>query len=133
MRTVRRACTLLGDSLVGLAVFGSWARGQLSDTSDVDVLVVINREVPVTRELYRRWDEASVVWDARPVEPHFLHLPSGTGVPSGLWAEVAMDGIVVFERDMRLSFHLSAVRRALVEGRLRRRVVHGQGYWMEGE
>lgn len=41
---------------------GTWA---LSESSDADALVVINWEVPVTRELYRRWDEASVGWDAR--------------------------------------------------------------------
>ncbi|MDD9979751.1 MAG: toxin-antitoxin system HicB family antitoxin [Gammaproteobacteria bacterium] len=128
---VRRATELMGEALVGIAVFGSWARGEPADTSDVDVLIVIDGDVPITRHLYRRWDEAPVAWDGRPVDPHFVHLPPQRRTPSGLWAEVAIDGIVLHDPRHRLFPQLAAVRRALAEGRLRRRTVHGVGYWTE--
>ena len=128
---VRRVTELMGEALVGIAVFGSWARGEPADTSDVDVLIVIDGDVPITRHLYRRWDEAPVAWDGRPVDPHFVHLLPQRRTPSGLWAEVAIDGIVLHDPRHRLFPQLAAVRCALAEGRLRRRTVHGVGYWAE--
>lgn len=130
-RAVQRAADLLGERLIGVVAFGSWARGELADSSDVDLLIVADDAVPITRELYRRWDGEPVLWNDRPVEPHFVHLPEARHRPSGLWAEVAVDGIVLFERDLRLGARLTAVRGVLAEGRLRRSVVHGQPYWTE--
>ena len=129
--TVRRATELMGESLIGIVVFGSWARGEPADTSDIDVLIVIDGDIPITRALYRRWDEVPVAWSGRPVDPHFVHLPPQRRTPSGLWAEVAIDGIVLHDPRHRLFPRLAAVRRALAEGRLRRRTVHGTGYWTE--
>jgi hypothetical protein len=48
-----------------------------------------------------------------------------------MWAEVAIDGIVLFERGLRLTEHLVRVRRDIAAGRLVRRMVHGQPYWTE--
>ena len=129
--TVRRAGELMGESLVGIAVFGSWARGEPADASDVDVLIVIDEDIPITRDLYRRWDESPVAWDGRPVDPHFVHPPPQRRTPSGLWAEAAIDGIVLHDPRHRLYPRLAEVRRAIAEGRLRRRTVHGVGYWTE--
>ncbi|MCY4188977.1 MAG: hypothetical protein OXD30_10890 [Bryobacterales bacterium] len=50
---------------------------------------------------------------------------------SGLWAEVALDGIVLWDRDWKLSAQLARIRRRIAGGRLVRRVVHGQPYWTE--
>ena len=111
--------------------FGSWARGELADSSDLDVLIVVDRDVAITRDLYRRWDEEVVRCNGRAVDPHFVHLAASPPASSGLWAEVAIDGLVLFECDLRLSSALAAMRRSLVDGRLQRRVVHGQGYWTE--
>jgi len=45
MARLSRACEelsgLLGDEFIGLALFGSWARGEAGEESDVDVLVVL--------------------------------------------------------------------------------------------
>lgn len=128
-QAVRRAAVVAGEALAGCAAFGSWARGELADDSDVDVLVAVDPGLRVTRALYRRWDEAPVTWNGRRVEPHFVHLPAQNRPPSGLWAELAIDGIVLFERDLALSSYLAAVRRALAQGRLRHEIVHGVRYW----
>lgn len=128
---VERAAATVDAGLVGVVVYGSWARGEAASGSDVDVLVVVDRGVPVIRALYGRWDEAPVRWEGRRVEPHFVHLPVPGEPPSGTWAEVAVDGIVLFDRDLTVSRTLVRIRRLIVEGGLVRREVHGQPYWME--
>ena len=130
-RALQRAVVLLGDALVGVVAFGSWVRGEAGVTSDVDLLVVVDGRVALTREIYRRWDDAPVLWDGREVEPHFVHLPDAGAVTGGVWAEAAMDGVVLFERRLSVSRRLAAVRRHILSGRLVRRRVHGQPYWAE--
>jgi len=128
---IERAAEMFGASLVGVAVFGSWARDELSETSDVDLLVVLDETAPITRELYRRWDEAPLCWEGRPLEPQFVNIGGAARRPAGLWAEVAVDGIVLFERGFQLSKRLACLRRDIAAGRLVRRVVSGQPYWVE--
>jgi len=130
-RAVARAASLFGDRLVGVAAFGSWVRGEAATTSDVDLLVILEDDVSLTRELYRRWDETPADWAGHPVEAHFVHLPAPDAVTGGVWAEAAIDGVVLFERRLAVSRRLAAVRRHILSGRLVRRVVHGQPYWAE--
>jgi predicted nucleotidyltransferase len=131
IHTVNRASNLFGEHLVGIAAFGSWARQQAAAGSDVDLLVVVEDSVALTRELYRTWDEEGSSWEGRRVEPHFVHLPEEGRVVAGLWAEVALDGIVLFERGLAVSKRLAAVRRDIVAGRIIRKTSHGQPYWAE--
>ena len=128
---IERAADLFAEDLIAVVVFGSWVRGEALGTSDVDVLVVVEASAPLTRALYRCWDADPLEWDRRPVEPHFVHLPAAGERPTGLWAEAAIDGIVLFERGIPVSSRLAELRRAVLAGRLVRRVVHGQPYWSE--
>lgn len=127
---VTRAVTVVGDALVGVVAFGSWARREMRDQSDVDVLLVVEDRQDIHRQMYRCWDESSVFWNGHPVEPHFVHLPPPGRRMSGLWAEVAVDGVVLFERDLRVSSRLVEFRREIASGRVSRRRVHGQPYWV---
>jgi predicted nucleotidyltransferase len=126
---VRRAAALFGEQLAGVLLYGSVARGEAEASSDVDVLVVVDPRVRLTRSLYRRWDEEPVAWEGRTIDPHFAHPPDPAAPPSGLWAELALDGIVLFECGLALSRALVRIRREILAGRLERRVVHGQPYW----
>jgi predicted nucleotidyltransferase len=126
---VRRAVDLYGAHLAGVVVFGSWARGEAADGSDVDLLVALDRRLPLTRSLYASWDAAPATWDGRPVEVHLAHLSARGEVPSGIWAEVALDGLVIYERGRRVSARLGDVRREIAAGRLLRRIAQGQPYW----
>lgn len=128
---VERAAEMLGSGLMAVVVYGSWARGEATAASDVDLLIVLGPGVPLTRSLYRQWDASPLAWDGHPVEPHFVHLGDPADRPTGLWAEAAIDGIVLFERGTRTSQHLAQVRREILAGRLVRRTVHGQPYWSE--
>lgn len=130
---VQRAAELLGERLIGVVAYGSWARGEAADGSDVDLLVVVDPGVRLTRQLYRRWDDAPVEWGGRVVDPHFVHLPPAGETVAGMWGEAAVDGIVLFEIDLRLSARLIQVRHDIVEGRIVRRLSHGQTYWVTRE
>ncbi len=128
---IERAARLLGESLVGVVAFGSRARGESGSASDFDVLVIAEERVPITRALYARWDgEPALHWRGHEVEPHFVHLPPRAAVPSGTWAEVATDGVVLLERGWSVSERLADIRRMISSGRIARRVVHGQPYWV---
>jgi predicted nucleotidyltransferase len=127
---VNAAARVAGDRLVGLVAFGSWARGEEGPDSDVDLLVVLGEELRVTRALYRRWDAEPLLWDGRRVEPHFVHLPPADQLAGGVWAEAAIDGLVLFERSLEVSRRLARVRSDVARGRIRRRQVHGQPYWV---
>lgn len=128
---VTHAAELVGERLVGVIAYGSWVRGEATAQSDLDLLIVVEPDVPLVRELYRRWDERRLTWNGRLLDPHFVHPLADDALPSGAWAEAAMDGVVLFERGLRLSMALGRVRRDVVEGRLVRRRIHGQPYWAE--
>lgn len=129
-RVVQRAAAIAGASLVGVANFGSWSRGEAAAGSDVDVLIVVDASLPVTRELYHRWDAAACEWDGLRVEPHFAQLPAPDDRISGLWAEVALDGIVLFERGFELSHSLARIRSRILSGEVVRRWSNGVSYWV---
>lgn len=130
-KAVERGAAVAGGALVGVVAFGSWTRDELTARSDVDLLVVLDANAPLERRLYGRWDASPLRWEGHRVEPHFVHLPPAGARISGLWAEAATDGLVIFERDFSVSRRLAAIRRRIVSGELVRRRVHGQPYWVE--
>jgi hypothetical protein len=127
--TVARALNQLGPAVVAVAVFGSWARGEAGPSSDVDVLIVVAPEVEITRSLYAPWDGVDLSVDGRRVEPHFVQMRRAGDPISGLWAEIALDGAVIYDPDLALSGELSRVRRALLGGELVQRSAGGRSWW----
>ncbi len=117
-----------GSSVEGLVLFGSFARGRQTANSDVDLLVVLNSSVTLDRDVYSRWRPRK--FEGHEVAPLFVQIPAeGTRV-GGLWFEVALDGIVLFDRNLHLSRFLSHVRGLISGGRVRRMVTHGHPYWV---
>jgi predicted nucleotidyltransferase len=127
--TVARSLEQLGPELVAVAVFGSWARGEAGPSSDVDVLVVVAPEVDVTRSLYGPWDDVDLAIDGHRVEPHFVRMRATDEPISGLWAEIALDGAIVYDPSLSLSRELSRIRRAILGGGLVRRSAGGRSWW----
>jgi predicted nucleotidyltransferase len=120
--------------LVGLVLFGSAARGDATDESDVDLLLVMKPDVRIARDLYRRWDELCRECGARDpdrISPHFVRLPRSVGEAGGLWYETALEGISLWERDRQVSRFLRSVREAMGQGKIRRRMLHGSPYWIK--
>ena len=132
-QAVRWALEAFGEGLVGLAAFGSWARGSAATGSDVDLLFVLEDTLALTRQLYRTPGLAELKAGERILEAQFVHLPAAGTVPGGLWAEITLDGIVLFERGFRLSRRLAGIRHDIADGRLVRRTAHGQPYWTRNE
>jgi len=119
--------TWKGD-LEGLVLFGSFARGRQTANSDIDLLVVLNRSVTLDRDVYSRWQLHRI--DGREVAPLIVRIPGIGERIGGLWFEVALDGIVLYDRDLHLSRFLSHVRDLVAGGRVRRMVTHGHPYWV---
>ena len=129
---VQRAAVCFGADLLAVAAFGSWARGEEADDSDVDLVIVLDDRVELQRDLYRRWDGESPRWEGRTLDVHIVHLPDRDRFSPSVWGEVAIDGIVLFERDLVLSRRLVDVRRRIVAGDVVRRVAAaGQPYWVD--
>jgi predicted nucleotidyltransferase len=124
-----RAAALVGEHLLGLIAHGSSTRGEARTTSDVDVLIVADRPMALTRTLHRRWDADPIAWEGRPIDVHFIHLPVDADRAGAVWCEAAVDGVLLFDADGRVQQTLLQIRRAIAEGRLVRKHAHGQPYW----
>jgi len=127
----QRIAAAWADIMEGLVLFGSAARRQAWNTSDVDLLVVLRRGVAVTRELYKQWD-AEIGEEAadKHVSPLFVSLPTGVEDAGSIWYEAALDGIVIWDIALEVSSLLAGLRREMAEGRIERRYLHGQPYWV---
>jgi predicted nucleotidyltransferase len=122
-------------SLVGIVLFGSTARGEASERSDIDLLVVLEPESKVQRSLYLEWDDAFQNWPSKELarySPQFVRLPSAKNA-SGLWFEIALDGKIIFEKDARLSSLLRDLKTLMAEGKVIRKLAHGQPYWKSSQ
>ena len=120
---------MLGPSLAAVIMFGSAARGTQHDGSDIDLLIVVAADLPVTRALYRRWDERRFTG---PHSLHFVHLPDSIEKAGSIWLEAAVDGDILFEADGGVRRFLRELRRAMANGRFCRRTAHGHPYWVRG-
>jgi hypothetical protein len=129
-RVIDKARATLGDRLAGVVLFGSWARADVSTDSDIDVLLVAHAGIPIVRSLYQQWDTEPLAWDTHAVEPHIVALPETAEITSGLWAEVALDGIVIHDPQLMVSRMLANVRRRILDEQLVRRSSGGQTYWV---
>jgi hypothetical protein len=69
-------------------------------------------------------------WEGREVDLHFVHLPEAGDPVSGSWAEAAVCGIVLSDRDLVVSRRLNAIRGRIAAGELVRRMAQGQPYWI---
>jgi predicted nucleotidyltransferase len=126
---VDRARVVFGDRLLGVLVLGSWARGTPAAASDIDVLIVIDAETPLTRDLYRDWDREPLAFEGRAIDAHVAHVSEPGAAPTAVWCEAAVDGIVWYDRDGAIVRRLGEVRRAIGEGAVVRAFAHGQPYW----
>jgi hypothetical protein len=119
------------DDLLGIALFGSRARGDAVESSDVDLLLVLRSDTLIQRSLYHQWDDLFENWPTKIISrysPQFVKLPAADQAGS-LWYEVALDGIVLWEKDGILSAFLRELRTAMAEGKMTRKIAHGQPYW----
>ena len=125
---IRLAAEVLGDQVVGMALFGSAARGTMGPGSDVDLLIVAESSIPLSRSLYSSWDRVS---EDPVISPHFVHLPRSVAAAGSLWYEAAIDGIIIVEKDRRVSRFLQQVRSAIADRTIERADAYGHSYWIK--
>lgn len=126
---IEQAHAICKSSLLGVVLFGSWARGSPNDRSDIDLLFVLKPDYKITRSMYQLWQENQI----GNCEPHFVCLPQASSHISGLWAEIAIDGVVLIDPAIMIQRYLMGIRRLIAEGKIRAKKIHGQNYWIHSE
>ncbi len=121
---------LLGNTLVGVVLFGSVARGESREGSDIDLLIVLSQDQALGRKLYATWDER---FGVNQQSPHFVHIPGTAADAGSLWLETAVEGVILYDRDGSVSRFLGRIRRLIASGKLKRRSVYGHPYWVKTE
>lgn len=117
--------------LLGLVAFGSRVSGEARPDSDLDLLVVVHHDEAIVRSLYHWWDRNIPERIAHmTVNPHFVHLPISTAATSGLWLEVALSHVLLYERGNQLSGFMGTVKEAIQQGEHVRAWSHGHPYWI---
>ena len=125
-RVIEDARREFAGGFVGLLLFGSQARGDVHDTSDTDLLLVVSEDVRIERSMYRAWDERL----PEGVSLHISRLPPHAEDAGSLWLECALDARILYDPSGRIAEFLSAAKRYITSGKVARRVTHGQGFWI---
>jgi hypothetical protein len=116
----------LGASFIGLLLFGSRARGDTHDSSDTDLLLVVDDSIRIDRSLYRHWDER--LPDG--VSLQIAHLPTRAREAGALWLECALDARVLHDPCGKVAEFLTQARDYITSGAVVRKTTHGQGFWV---
>jgi hypothetical protein len=122
--------------LIGVVLFGSTARGTATANSDTDLLIILESDDIISRDLYDCWDDyiaENNELDLKQYSPHFCPLPTVALRTEGIWLETSLDGIVLWEQNFRVSRFLGTIRKAIAEHKLVRKISHGHPYWILAE
>lgn len=114
---------------LAVVAFGSQVKGQARQESDVDLLVIVKNSVVLSPQLYKDWD-AQFAKTHPKVSPHFVHLLSQDAVPSSLWLEVAISGLILKDENFAAHRSLTYIREKIASGQVHRKLLHGQPYWV---
>jgi len=131
-----------GSKLVGVALFGSIARGDWNKNSDIDLLVVVEnwdekpvweriRELIKLKKRLRETEEykKAVKEGYFPIIQHYpLSLKEATKFHR-IYIDMCLDGIILYERNKFLTKLLEKVRQKLSQHGARRITVPGKGYY----
>lgn len=125
---VDHALSVFDKSLEAVVLFGSYSRGDNTEESDIDILVVLNKSIKITRDIYNKWSALSNKISEK-FSVHFVNLPDHLDSLSGLWCEVSLEGMVLYDTNLRTSKFLLKLREQILIGEYTYSYSHGQRYW----
>lgn len=118
-----------GENLVSVVLFGSYARGETHPTSDVDLYLIaenLPRRVPNRVAYVHRAVVARFPWRVSIIAESKREFVSG--FPS-LYLDLALDGIILFDREDFMTEKLARIREITRQAGLRRVRVNGDFAW----
>lgn len=118
------------DRLAGVVLFGSQATGEATESSDIDILIVLEDSISLNRSLYSWWD-SEIVWDDGEMNPHFVTYPKNIDTVTGLWFEIAISGKIIYQKNVAVSQIISKLKKFIADGRVRRYISNGHPYWVK--
>lgn len=119
-----------GGDVVGIAAFGSQVSGTATASSDLDILIVLDAHIPLSRSFYSWWDEAVPQKNGGEINPQFVHLPKETKEAGGIWLEAALVLHIFWERGRKLSSFIARLKELISSDLVRRYWLNGQPYWV---
>lgn len=118
------------EKLCGIILFGSQATGKATSESDIDILIVLDKSLPIVRSLYRWWDD-TVKWkEGGELNPHFVNCLDSSEDASGMWLEIAQSGKILFQKDKIIDNLFNGIKRLIKNGKVRRYVSNGHAFWV---
>ncbi|MBC7225811.1 MAG: nucleotidyltransferase domain-containing protein [Thermoflexales bacterium] len=128
----RRYTRALGSNLVALAFFGSWARGEETESSDLDILLIASELPDHPLERNRLIYEPLQGWKGKPCSISVLArtVREFTADITPLHLDLAADAIIFYDPQGFLKAKLDQVRGIIAQARLvRERDAYGLWAW----
>jgi len=129
-QAVEALIVALGSDLVALALFGSQARGEAGEDSDVDLLLIA-RSLPQNPFERRRRVQEPLLEAGIPSVSVLARTPEEfTADVTPLHLDLAVDAVILYDPEGFLAEKLERVRQLIQEaGLVRRRTAHGWVWW----
>ena len=141
-QTVWVACKeFYAETLVSLAVYGSWARGTATQESDIDMLIIVSDLPPSRGKRMRQFeaidavtlDSRKAVWGPTSPAPEISPLiktPTEVEAGSPLFLDMTDWRDILFDRDDYLQRYLAALKERMRVNGTERRMAKGGYYWV---
>ncbi|MBI2092598.1 MAG: nucleotidyltransferase domain-containing protein [Deltaproteobacteria bacterium] len=119
-----------GEKLCGIILFGSQVTGKATSESDIDLMIILDKSMPIERGLYKWWDD-NIVWNEKNMlNPHFVNILEDEKLAGGLWLEIATTGKVIYQKKTVLDKLFAKLKELIGNGEVRMYISNGHPYWV---